>query len=182
MFEFSDLAPVLSYSLFYLVKLTTRLALKCYKTRHWMNNTSLTISLGIVFQLFGHLYCLYHSLLLLKFKRYWPAMSLQKPTSPAVPIVAGELTNSLETQKTSEFIIHCPWRHSLMTCFLEEEIEKSVIKDFLAAMEYHTPKISTTNEAIETAMRNEMCARKMQGPKLEKTIHLASSLAEVSDS
>lgn len=48
-------------------------------------------------------------------------------------------------------------------------------------MKYHTPNLSSTNEALEAVMRAEMYTHKMECPQLERTLHLAASLIEVSE-
>jgi hypothetical protein len=47
-------------------------------------------------------------------------------------------------------------------------------------MGYYTPNIPGTNEKLETAMRAEMVEREIQCPQLERTLHLAANLIEVS--
>jgi hypothetical protein len=46
-------------------------------------------------------------------------------------------------------------------------------------MAYSTPNIQGTNEQLEAAMRAEMDARSLRCDQLEKTVHLAASLIEV---
>jgi hypothetical protein len=77
-------------------------------------------------------------------------------------------------------------RHTphLVTDFIpisDEENKFSIYRDFLANIRYQKPNLSSTNEALEAAMRDEMYTRKMECPQLKRTLHLAASLIEVCD-
>ncbi|KAF9458281.1 isoprenoid synthase domain-containing protein [Collybia nuda] len=61
----------------------------------------------------------------------------------------------------------------------DEEIERSIYRDFLRKMEYCKPDLHDAEKTLEQALRSEMYSRKMQCPQLEKTVHLAARLVEL---